>query len=164
MLTFLPLDLRSTPCVFLGYPDNHHGYLYLVPSKSTLFISWHAIFHENIFPCSNINKYQETSYDFLNEVEPSPYITHPHLIPSNPPPSNSDSSHTLSPSFPNQNSPITSTVPSPPPPSHPMQTLLKSGITKPKTIFSLHTQNIFHVPPNPKVSLFDKYWIKAMTT
>ncbi|KAJ9545524.1 hypothetical protein OSB04_025231 [Centaurea solstitialis] len=80
---------RSLPCVFLGYPDNHRGYLCLPLSNSTPIISRHVTFHEHIFPYSSLHKFTTTSYDFLDSTDPSPYITHPHLQqhPSSNPPS-----------------------------------------------------------------------------
>lgn len=45
-----------------------------------------------------------------------------------------------------------------------MQTRSKSGIFKPKPIFSLHTQTISPIPPNPKAALLDHNCNLAMTT
>ncbi|KAJ9545471.1 hypothetical protein OSB04_025178 [Centaurea solstitialis] len=41
---------RSTPCVFLGYPSHHRGYICYDFSHKRFIISRHVIFDENVFP------------------------------------------------------------------------------------------------------------------
>ena len=41
---------KTTPCVFLGYPNNSKGYLCFDPIAHRLYTSRHVLFNENIFP------------------------------------------------------------------------------------------------------------------
>ena len=44
------LGFKSTWYVFLGYSNNHKGYLYLEPQTNRLYISRHVKFNESQFP------------------------------------------------------------------------------------------------------------------
>jgi transposase InsO family protein len=46
------LSHRSTPCVFLGYPQDHKGYRCMSISTKKIIISCHVIFDESSFPFS----------------------------------------------------------------------------------------------------------------
>ncbi|KAJ9560502.1 LOW QUALITY PROTEIN: hypothetical protein OSB04_005662 [Centaurea solstitialis] len=67
---------RSTPCVFLGYPSNHRGYLCYDLSRKRFIISRHVTFDEHEFP-------------YLTYKSSSTTSTHTQDIPSftSPPPS-----------------------------------------------------------------------------
>lgn len=133
---------RSTPCVFLGYPDNHRGYLWLPFYNSKPIISRHVMFHEHIFTYSNLTKYQTTSCVFINDDEPSPYITHHQLLPHPCPtiihhhtPTQPILHHWLP-----QIHLYLNLRPPHPPPLHPMHTYsMNDIIKKKKNIFTLHT-------------------------
>src|SRR5690606_12977688 len=43
------LSARSTPCIFLGYPVNHHGYKCLDLKTNRIIISRHVAFDESTF-------------------------------------------------------------------------------------------------------------------
>lgn len=47
------LDLRSRPCIFLGYSSSHKGFRCLDLGSSQIFISRHARFDELFFPLSS---------------------------------------------------------------------------------------------------------------
>ncbi|KAJ9552074.1 hypothetical protein OSB04_016119 [Centaurea solstitialis] len=80
------LQNRSSPCVFLGYPPNHRGYLCLDLSTKKILISRHVLFDEMIFPFRSSAPTQ--SYEFLHKNindDPHPSIHHYyHLNPSPP--------------------------------------------------------------------------------
>jgi hypothetical protein len=44
------LHPKTIPCVFLGYPFNTKGYLYLDPITKRVYTSRHVFFNKNIFP------------------------------------------------------------------------------------------------------------------
>lgn len=44
------LSSRSTPCIFLGYPNNHKGYRCLNLDTNQIIISRHVVFDETVFP------------------------------------------------------------------------------------------------------------------
>lgn len=70
------LSPRSTPCVFLGYPEHHHGYICLPLNSSQPIISRHVTFQENIFPFQNLSKYKTEHYDVFDDTTTSPYLTY----------------------------------------------------------------------------------------
>lgn len=76
------LSPRSVPCVFLGYPTNHRGYLCLDFTTNKFIISRHVTFVESEFPFVKVPYLSSTSYNFLGSSEISPLITH-HLATSN---------------------------------------------------------------------------------
>jgi len=76
--TINKLQSRSTPCVFLGYPSNHHGYKCYDLSQNKIILCRHVIFNESEFPFSKLHTPNTTNYQFLDN-ELSPYIIN-HLI------------------------------------------------------------------------------------
>ncbi|KAK1434088.1 hypothetical protein QVD17_11006 [Tagetes erecta] len=93
------MDLRSTPCIFLGYSPDHHGYRCLDPTTDRLYIARHARFNENHFPF---------------QPQPTPQT------PSPPPPSYT--SFVPDPPIPSPETPLASQTPNTPcqtPPSNP---------------------------------------------
>ena len=53
--TINKLQPHSTPCVFLGYPSNHHDYKCYDLSSGKIIISRHVIFDETQFPFAKIH-------------------------------------------------------------------------------------------------------------
>ncbi|KAJ9540484.1 hypothetical protein OSB04_026990 [Centaurea solstitialis] len=169
------LTPRSIPCVFLGYPLQHRGYLCHDLSTKQFFISRHVTFVEDVFPFASSAPFPIPSYDFLTDLPPSPYFLYhsSSSLPAAPPsPPCSPSATSASPvsvpsatsatSIPSpaaNNAPL---PPAPPPSHHHMQTRSKTGIFKPKLPFSLHTQSLSPIPSNPKLALLDPNWKSAM--
>jgi hypothetical protein len=44
---------KSCPCAFLGYSPTHKGYRCLHPPSKRVYLSWHVVFYETIFPYAN---------------------------------------------------------------------------------------------------------------
>lgn len=65
--TINKLQPRSTPCVFLGYPQNHRGYKCYDMNTKKIIISRHVIFDELKFPFATLNKPTKDAYKFLHE-------------------------------------------------------------------------------------------------
>ncbi|GJW12071.1 ribonuclease H-like domain-containing protein [Tanacetum coccineum] len=59
------IEPRSTPCIFLGYPANHHGYRCLDLVTNKIIISRHVPFDEDVFPFGNFTSSTKPAYDFL---------------------------------------------------------------------------------------------------
>ncbi|KAI0523320.1 hypothetical protein KFK09_005715 [Dendrobium nobile] len=172
------LSPRSHECIFIEYSPFHKGYKCLDISSNRTYISRHVTFNETIFP-----------YQYLKPVHnpnllPSLHRTPPSLlIPPSliaPPTSMPTSSTTKLPQStnssvqsPSHNTGANSTIPAisilPTQnnanlPSHPMQTRLKSGITKPKQILSL----IATTPPTSTPNTYAQavkhsHWRQAMS-
>ena len=49
------LEFRSRPCVFIGYSLNNLGYRCLNIDTGRVFLSWHVVFNENVFPFQNLS-------------------------------------------------------------------------------------------------------------
>lgn len=60
------LSPRSTPCIFLGFPTNHKGYLNLQTTQ--IIISRHIVFEETVFPFGSMTPNHTPSYLFLEHV------------------------------------------------------------------------------------------------
>lgn len=149
MSTTMPhkLYLRSTRCVFLGYPSDYRGYRCLDPLTGKVHISRHVDFNETSFPFTT--PLPDHTYHFLDdEAAPHIYPLPTQPIMTTPPPSAqpyptipltdqtniSNTTHIQ---------PTPSTIPINPIPTtlptthiisnapHNMQTRAKSGITKP---------------------------------
>ncbi|KAJ0435796.1 putative RNA-directed DNA polymerase [Helianthus annuus] len=124
------LALRSTPCIFLGYPANYRGYRCLELSTGKTIFSRHVTFDEVQFPFAHPSR-PPPSHEFL---DPSPLIftqptvapfanTHPKHGPTQPPPTNLPPGPTPSPrtmahasSLPGLNSPNRNIMDYGPPP------------------------------------------------
>lgn len=70
----LKLSPRSAPCVFIGFPSNHRGYLCLDIMSKKVIISRHVTFDEQVFPFSDLRSFQPESYDFLSSNTISPLV------------------------------------------------------------------------------------------
>ena len=87
---------RSTPCIFLGYPDYHRGYHCFDFHTKKIIIFRHVIFDEQTFPYASLTPNNPPSYIFLDTGdEPTPITTltlnsfnppDPMTPPSSPPP------------------------------------------------------------------------------
>ena len=73
--TINKLQARSTPCVFLGYPSNHHGYKCYYFSPHKIILSHHVIFYETQFPFAKLHTPQPYTYGFMDDKS-SPYVVH----------------------------------------------------------------------------------------
>ena len=70
------LDFRSNSCIFIGYSVNHHGYKCLDLSISSVYVSCHVIFDENMFP------YQKNVSSILSsKSSSSTHVTLPFYLP-----------------------------------------------------------------------------------
>lgn len=96
------LQLRSTPCVFLGYSNQHKGYKCLDISSKRMYVSRHVLFYEFNFPFASSTKLSDV------DLSKSSTVTLP-LINNSLPISNSANSSITLPSSSNSN---TSTTPS----------------------------------------------------
>ena len=65
--TINKLQARSTPCAFLGYPQNHGGYKCYDLSNKKIIISRHVIFDETQFPFAKTHTPSTLTYEFLND-------------------------------------------------------------------------------------------------
>ncbi|PKU82870.1 Retrovirus-related Pol polyprotein from transposon TNT 1-94 [Dendrobium catenatum] len=175
--TSTKLDPRSQECVFLGYSTSHKGYKCYNLTTHKIHISRHVVFHEQTFPYKTDPP--KSNSDFPTSPVPiSPYLLTPtstipiqssNHVPLLPPVSNQlPNSTTISQT--DQHTPpgpeLTPTDTNPLPthrPSHPMQTRLKSGISKPKQIFSLaSTTSLQDTPKTFKQALMQPHWQQAM--
>jgi len=165
------LDARSTPCVFLGYPSHHRGFLCLDISSRKIITARHVTFNESIFPLSHDPPTSASSYSFLDS-DPSPYMTHFINSPlaSNdqtmPPPPSPTTAPTISPMVQQVTTPQPThqTVAASPVHSPPMRTRAQHGVYKPKAIFDLSiTTSVSPIPKSPISALHDKNWKQAMT-
>lgn len=139
---------RSTPCLFLGYPSQHRGYRCLDLKTNKIIISRHVIFDEDVFPAAQKQPNTKPPYTFLDSQED----TSPVLKSILQSPLQTPIPHTQTVPIPAQQS-----LPAPPPAptSHPMMKRAKSGVHKPKQIFSLHTKAISPFPKSHIQALSD---------
>ncbi|KAK1436331.1 hypothetical protein QVD17_02110 [Tagetes erecta] len=110
------MDLRSTPCIFLGYSPSHHGYRCLDPTSDRIYIARHVRFNEHFFPFSQSSQLPSTpspvdnTYTSFSEYtnipfdNPTPNPTHitppsspSTQLPPSPPITSSSSSHSSTP-------------------------------------------------------------------
>ncbi|KAJ0566933.1 putative RNA-directed DNA polymerase [Helianthus annuus] len=169
------LKIRSTRCIFLGYPPSFRGYWCLVPSTGKVHISSNVDFDETSFPFST--PLPHSTYQFLDDDPPThtPYqfpsstltqqqpIANHELPPTTPPTTH----HTKPP-------PTPPSEPSPLPPepipqptnanlnTHPMTSRGKQGITKPNPKYNLYTDTISPLPTSHLKALTDQNWQRAM--
>lgn len=73
--TINKLHARSTPCIFLGYPDNHRGYKCFDLSLNKIITCRHVLFDETDFPFAKVHQSCPHTYDCLGDVV-SPYFLH----------------------------------------------------------------------------------------
>jgi histone deacetylase 1/2 len=81
------LAARSTPCVFIGYPADHHGYRCYNVATRRVITSRHVIFDESVFP--------------FRDVAP-PVTAPPQVAMHDPPPEDPGVVHTVPPPPPSQ--------------------------------------------------------------
>ena len=192
------LSLRSTKCVFIGYPINHRVYRCLDIQTRRIIISRHVIFDETSFPFQSLENQTSssssstttsshpylhsltsqtpTSHSILSPPEtapiPPPPPRNPHNLnrstqslatnASDPSPLRSSSNDAApsvpaDPSAPSDLSSLSAHVP-----LSGIQTRSRSGITKKKQIFSLHTDTISPLPSSHVQAAKDKHWNKSM--
>lgn len=139
------LAQRSTPCAFLGYPQDHRGYRCLGLKTKQIILSRHVVFDEMVFPFSFPSTHSTACSTPL--ITPSPIIR-PTTTPTAPPPSPPPSPHILSPQPPTPKIDPTPPAPAPAPQNtHSMVTRGKSGIIKPRLPMCLHTDNSISLLP-----------------
>jgi histone deacetylase 1/2 len=61
----------STPCVFIGYPTDHHGYRCYSINTSHVITSWHVIFDEDVFPFHDIAPSRPASHVSSSTAPPN---------------------------------------------------------------------------------------------
>ncbi|PKU78985.1 Retrovirus-related Pol polyprotein from transposon TNT 1-94 [Dendrobium catenatum] len=130
---------RSQVCIFLGYSSNHKGYRCLQIATNRIYISRHVVFCEHIFPFSSSDVPKTT--DSVPSYMPPSLLVPPSTITG----SKADQPKDIQP--------------------HPMQTRLRSGITKPKQIFNLSaitTDN--STPTTYSEASKHSHWREAMST
>ncbi|KAJ0727195.1 putative RNA-directed DNA polymerase [Helianthus annuus] len=104
------IDFRSTPCIFLGYSPDHHGYRCFDPVSERVYVARHVRFNEHILP----------SRTPPPPAPPPPSYTS--IFPTPPPNlSNSENNPTSTVSSPNTNQPPSAPTPMPPQPADPVQ-------------------------------------------
>ncbi|PRQ50961.1 putative RNA-directed DNA polymerase [Rosa chinensis] len=183
-------DSRSRRCVFIGYGTQHKGYRCLDPVSGKVYISRHVTFDENTFPFQEpslqppfhnpISHSQPTSTSVPSILPlpplplPTPIITPSPPLPSLPttPTVHTPSPPSSSPPPPPPPPPLPIRRPRPPagPPTHNMQTRLKSGISKPKAFITKHpfVGVMLASSPPPKIpntflqASKDPNWVAAM--
>ncbi|KAI4379991.1 hypothetical protein MLD38_006225 [Melastoma candidum] len=109
------LDPRSTPCVFLGYSDNHRGCRCLDPATGKVHYNRHVCFCDEVFPFNDLQDSPTSPATSLVEFTPLTLVVTVSLPSSSPPlvmppPPNSKSSPS------SQSSPWVLHEPSSPPP------------------------------------------------
>ena len=130
------LALRSTPCLFLGYPSNHKGYRCMDLKTNKIIISRHVYFDESVFQKATSAHSNAVTYQFLSaDDEPSPLFkdilqgSYQTQIPSISIPQ----IHPLSRSASSDATQVATSDNRPEPPvRHPMQTRSRTGVSKPK--------------------------------
>lgn len=183
--TIHKLQPRSTPCVFLGYPSNHHGYKCYDLSSNKIIICRHVLFDEHVFPFARLQTPSPSTYDFLfdglspysiyhlqnqsdpvstqsqhNQTQnPSP-VSHPqgpeHGSPHHSPPGSPLLSNQSSPTI---LSPTTSPYPSSSPPSIVQTSKSAPSLIKQPTMVTRSQMGVFK--PNKKYS--DHAYITKVT-
>ncbi|KAH9705793.1 retrovirus-related pol polyprotein from transposon RE1 [Citrus sinensis] len=175
------LDFHSQKCLFIGYSPLHKGYKCLDKTRR-VFIAIHVTFNEHEFPYSELFLSSDYSSKSVQISSPSFCILHdssstqqlstsssvpavsptlnslslPHINTPPSPLSSNAHSHTSnqnsSVALPQQSLPIVF--------AHPMVTIAKAGIFKPKT-YRTTIQDV--EPASVKAALADQKWYMAMT-
>lgn len=170
---------KSTPCIFLGYSLTQSAYICLDISTSRLYISRHVVFHESVFPFSQLSQTSIPSpLDFTTVPVASvaPTYRQPLTTPSAPPldlspadlePASSIHS-TVSATEPESAQNEEEHVPSPVPaePSlntHSMTTRSKNNIQKPNPKYGLTVQLKEIEPATHTEALKDEKWRRSMS-
>jgi hypothetical protein len=182
------LDVRSKPCIFLGYSLSQNAYLCFDPTSTKIFISRHVKFVESVFPHKSLDhqlpRPDSTTIDswvpsILHVSVPNPTLPVQHTpsteclqeLPSCAVSSSSFTPHGLQ--------PIPPPLPTPPPNNptsmhqtfqptipHRMITHSQNNIHKPQRKLNLHTQlnpNSITKPATVTQSLKIPHWRKAMS-
>uniref|UniRef100_A0A8R7RGG2 Reverse transcriptase Ty1/copia-type domain-containing protein n=1 Tax=Triticum urartu TaxID=4572 RepID=A0A8R7RGG2_TRIUA len=168
---------RSTPCVFLGYPDEHRGYCCLDLSSGRIIISCHVTFDEQSFPFATLHATSTLPHPNSSSPSSRPLFA----ITDNPAPTQATTTH---------EPPTPPAPPSPPPPPytasttpphtpplpakaipvpipqnpHKMTTRAKRGFGIPARRLNLlaSTSTISPVPKTYRSALHDPHWLEAM--
>jgi len=65
-------ELRSLPCIFLGYNSFYKGFRCLNPKSHRVFVTWHAWFDETVFPSSSSHMQPSHALsDYISFHDPS---------------------------------------------------------------------------------------------
>lgn len=151
------LSPRSTPCLFLGYPSQHRGYICLDLKSRKIIISRHVVFDEETFPAAENSENRGNEYHFLQqETETSPLFqsilqtSHIHSQPN------------TIPNPPQTILPRTNPVIHAPLIRHPMTTRSMTGTHKPKNVLTLLTTSKSPLPKSHIKALSDPNWNPAM--
>ncbi|PKU86287.1 Retrovirus-related Pol polyprotein from transposon TNT 1-94 [Dendrobium catenatum] len=168
---------RSQECTFIGYSPSHKGYKCLSPLSNKIFISRHVTFNENVFPYK-LNPTQSTNPFPTSNYTPPLVLIPPSLAINPMPPTSSQTNQTTVSILQNKQPthistetssvqsipPLISNPPAPNPSTRHIQTRLKSGITKPKHILSLHTSVSADQTPNSYAqAIKHPHWRQAMS-
>lgn len=103
--TIHKLQPHSTPCVFLEYSSNHHGYKCLDMTTNKIITCRHVLFDESTFPYAKMHTPQSTTYTFLDN-DLSPYLIN-HIL------TQDQNNSLVPPSKPNTSPNMTHTTPLP---------------------------------------------------
>ncbi|KAK1414359.1 hypothetical protein QVD17_30103 [Tagetes erecta] len=157
------IDFRSTPCIFLGYSPDHHGYRCLDPTTDRLYIARHVRFNESLFPF-------QPQLASTNPISSEPYTTlMPFPPPSSPNPPDQPDQHTTPATNAPISTPTTPNIPTPPQPTAPIPTPMTPNIPttpppppSPPPPFRPRPANL---RPNPKPRIpFDPSAFHSTTT
>ncbi|KAD7116530.1 hypothetical protein E3N88_03798 [Mikania micrantha] len=137
------MEFRSTPCVFLGYSSQHHGYRCLDPETDRIYIARHVCFNELCFPFKSLQPSHKPglppSLDPYTSVYPTPPLLDD-LLDQTPPVTSPQPPH---PDVPANTAAV---IPDPPsPPSSPPPTL--------HTYHRRHKQPASVQPPNTTATI-----------
>ena len=82
------IDLKSSPCVFLGYSLTQSAFLYFDPTLKKIFVSYHVKFVENEFPFASLSTSTTLVIDTTSALpaSSSPLFDSSAPSPSPPPP------------------------------------------------------------------------------
>lgn len=65
---------RSTPCIFLGYPSNHHGYRCFNHVTCQIIISHHITFDKHSLPCHSMLISLLSTHSLMIHIISLPYL------------------------------------------------------------------------------------------
>ncbi|KAJ3703988.1 hypothetical protein LUZ61_007693 [Rhynchospora tenuis] len=66
------LQMRSIPCVFIGYAYNQKGYKCLDLATNRIYVSRHVVFNEQSFPFSSLSSQENAAPQFTDSVSALP--------------------------------------------------------------------------------------------
>lgn len=167
---------RSTPCSFLGYTSNHHGFRCFDLSTRKILTSHHVVFKDTVFPFKAFSPNHSSSHSFLDTStsDISPMFRDMFLSNTSQPNTTTplgSATTEAPPTIPSD--PILDTTPSllgspasenatPTPSHHPMVTYSHVGISKTIQRLNLHTTTKSPLPKSHLQTLQDPNWSIAM--